>query len=111
MHDNLVKSKKYSYMFPHKKEQSIMSTLTDGVTIDDCFKQFMRHEKLSSQNAWYCNKCKKHKQAVKKIQIFKVPPVIVINLKRFKGHQSKQNTLVHFPLNGLDLSKYVMSTK
>jgi ubiquitin C-terminal hydrolase len=84
---------------------------TDRVTIDDCFKQFMTPEKLSHQNTWFCNKCKHHKQAVKKIQVFKTPPILIINLKRFKGNTTKQNQLVNFPIKGLDMSKYVISDK
>lgn len=57
----------------------------DKVTISDCFRQFDRPEKLSFQNEWYCDQCKQHKQAFKKIQVFKTPPVLIITLKRFKG--------------------------
>lgn len=62
-------------------------TENDKVTIDDCFRQFMTPEKLSNQNGWFCSRCKMHKQAVKKFQVFKVPPILIINLKRFKGMQ------------------------
>ena len=41
--------------------------LSEGVSIYDCFRQFNRPEKLSQANAWYCNRCFDHKQAVKKI--------------------------------------------
>jgi len=48
---------------------------------------------------------------VKKFQVFKTPPILIINLKRFKGMQQKQNTLVHFPIEGLDMSNFVISQK
>lgn len=83
--------------------------LAEGVSIYDCFRQFNRPEKLSQTNAWYCNRCVDHKQAVKKIQVYNVPPVLIINLKRFRGNQSKQNTLVNFPKDGLDMSEFVVS--
>jgi len=35
----------------------------------------------------------------------------VINLKRFKGMQQKQNTLVHFPLKGLDMNNHIISQR
>jgi ubiquitin C-terminal hydrolase len=63
-------------------------------------------------------------QATKQLEIYKAPPIIVINLKRFK--QSKQSNRymgmfgggggqkldqhVDFPLDGLDLSKYVLGS-
>ena len=50
-----------------------------------------------------------HKQAVKKIQVYNVPPVLIINLKRFRGNSTKQDTLVNFPINGLDMSEFVVS--
>lgn len=52
-----------------------------------------------------------HKQAVKKFQVFRTPPILVINLKRFKGMQSKQNTLVHFPIEGFDMRTFVYSER
>jgi len=58
----------------------------EKITIADCFRLFDRPEKLTWQNEWYCNKCKQHKQAVKKIQVYKTPPILIITLKRFKGH-------------------------
>ena len=35
--------------------------------------------------------------------------MLIINLKRFRGTQSKQNTLVNFPKDGLDMSEFVVS--
>ena len=46
---------------------------------------------------------------MKKIQIFNVPPVLVINFKRFRGSHAKQNAFVEFPVQNLDLSDYVVS--
>lgn len=83
--------------------------LAEGVSIYDCFRQFNRPEKLSQANAWYCNRCLDHKQAVKKIQVYNVPPILIITLKRFRGNHAKQNTLVDFPTKGLDMSEFVVS--
>jgi len=66
---------------------------------------------------WYCKCCKEHVQATKTLEIFKVPKVLIISLKRFKQAKSKYSwgggkkldTLVHFPLEGLDMSPYVLS--
>lgn len=83
----------------------------DKITINDCFRLFNRPEKLSWQNEWYCSKCKAHKQAVKKIQVFKTPPILIITLKRFKGHHSnqKQNTPVHYPIEGLNMRDFMIN--
>ena len=110
LYEILFRSRFYDRVYPHKARQQ-QQFQNDKVMIDDCFRQFMTPEKLSHQDTWFCSRCKKHKQAVKKIQIFKTPRILIINLKRFKGLQTKQNTLVHFPLKGLDMSEYVISQK
>jgi ubiquitin C-terminal hydrolase len=83
--------------------------------------EFEKPELLDEDNKWYCSDCKVHVQANKQMQIYNVPPVLVINLKRFKGGKSKfsnmsswssggngkLSTLVDFPLKGLDLSDYI----
>ena len=61
------------------------------VSIDDCFEEFKRPEILDADNMWYCNKCKDHVQATKKIEIYKVPPIMVVSLKRFK-QEKQRNT-------------------
>lgn len=67
---------------------------------------------------WYCSKCKEHVQATKTLEIFKVPRVLIISLKRFKTSKSKYggfgsgqklDTHVDFPLEGLDLAPFVLS--
>jgi len=82
-----------------------------SVNMDDCFAQFMSSEKLNNSNSWYCSKCQTHKPAIKKIQIFKLPPVLYISFKRFKGLRQKQTTRVDFPLKDFDMSKYVLSQR
>jgi hypothetical protein len=46
---------------------------------------------------------------MKKIQVYNVPPILLINLKRFRGNNAKQNTHVDFPLKSLDMSDFVVS--
>lgn len=51
------------------------------------------------------------------MELFKVPRVMIITLKRFKTGRSKYgfgggqkiDTMVDFPLEGLDMSPYVLS--
>jgi len=59
----------------------------DIISIDDCFSMFNEEEILDEDNKWYCNKCKEHVQATKKLEIFRAPPILIVSLKRFK--QSK----------------------
>lgn len=48
------------------------------------------------------------------MQIYKAPKILIFNLKRFKSShhrsfKSKLETLVNFPINGLDMTDYVLN--
>lgn len=55
-----------------------------GIKLMDCFEEFRKPEMLDDDNKWYCNKCKDHVRATKQMEIFKAPPILIVNLKRFK---------------------------
>ncbi|KAG8990581.1 CSN-associated deubiquitinating enzyme Ubp12, partial [Tulasnella sp. 427] len=77
-----------------------------GVTLEDCLDEFVKEEKLGEQDPWYCPRCKKHQQATKKFDIWKVPDILVVHLKRFSNSRmlrDKIDVLVDFPIEGLDL--------
>ena len=78
--------------------------------LKDCITQFTNAERLGADDPWYCPKCKKHQQAIKKFDIWSLPEVLIIHLKRFSFSRSwrdKIDTLVEFPVEGLDMSSYV----
>ena len=73
---------------------------------------------LDEDNKWYCNSCKDHVQAEKSLEIYKIPRIMIISLKRFKTSKArygmgrastKVDTMVEFPLQGLDMSQFVLS--
>ena len=78
------------------------------INIYDCFEQLTKPERLDEQNEWYCPKCKQFQRANKKIDIYKTPNILIIQLKRFNNRR-KIDTTVDFPINNLDISKYVIS--
>src|SRR5271170_4626187 len=41
--------------------------------LEDCFKKFAEYELLDEKNKWFCPKCKKHVQALRKMEIHEVP--------------------------------------
>lgn len=81
-----------------------------GITLQDCLDEFTKEEKLGEDDLWYCPRCKKHQQATKKFDLWKVPDVLVVHLKRFSNSRTlrdKIDTLVDFPVEGLDLGGMV----
>jgi ubiquitin C-terminal hydrolase len=99
------------------KDDSVDSELSsnrgqEGVQLLDCVKAFAKPEVLGAEDMWYCGKCKDFKQASKEMSIYSLPDLLIIHLKRFsytKMNRDKINTLVNFPLEGLDMSQYVLS--
>jgi len=62
---------------------------------------------------WYCSQCKDHVRAWKELHVYRTPPILIIHLKRFHfsattHRRDKIDTLVHFPLEGLDLRDSVI---
>jgi len=75
-------------------------------TIYDCLRNFSKFEILKGNNEWYCGKCKNHTNAKKKMELYMVSPILILSLKRF-NRKDKINTLVDYPLENLDLTKFV----
>ena len=81
-----------------------------GITLQDCLDEFTREEKLGEDDLWYCPRCKKHQQATKRFDLWKVPDVLVVHLKRFSNSRllrDKIDAFVDFPTHGLDLTAMV----
>ncbi|RAR01296.1 cysteine proteinase [Stemphylium lycopersici] len=79
----------------------------NGINLDECFTESSKSEVLSEENQWYCNRCKEMRRAEKTLEIWTVPDILIIHLKRFSGHRTfrdKIEDLVDFPVEGLDLS-------
>uniref|UniRef100_A0A8C4U5X5 Ubiquitin carboxyl-terminal hydrolase n=1 Tax=Falco tinnunculus TaxID=100819 RepID=A0A8C4U5X5_FALTI len=60
----------------------------------------------------YCPNCKEHQQATKKLDLWSLPPVLVVHLKRFsysRYMRDKLDTLVDFPINDLDMSEFLIN--
>jgi len=82
------------------------------LSVKSCLRLFSREEKLEEDNTWYCPTCKDHKQASKKLDLWKLPECLIIHLKRFSYssiYRDKIDSHVDFPINGLDLSEFVLN--
>jgi len=80
-------------------------------TLYDCLDMYVEGEILQNENAWF-NEEKGVKQDIKKkISFWSFPSILVMDLKRFNARNIKTNILVSFPLDELNLSKYVIGYK
>ncbi|KAI8075312.1 hypothetical protein BC940DRAFT_248979 [Gongronella butleri] len=81
------------------------------VTLMDCLDEFTKEEELSEEDLWYCPRCKEHQRATKKFDIWHLPDILVVHLKRFSHTRTlrdKIDALIDFPLESLDLTDRVL---
>lgn len=94
----------------HESVERSRKLQTEPIDLYECFRAFTKEEELGEDELWYCNKCKKHRLAVKKLDIWSLPPILIIHLKRFQfvnGHWVKSNKVVQFPMEGFDPSAFL----
>uniref|UniRef100_A0A8C6JVI2 Ubiquitin carboxyl-terminal hydrolase n=1 Tax=Melopsittacus undulatus TaxID=13146 RepID=A0A8C6JVI2_MELUD len=80
------------------------------VALRDCIELFTTMETLGEHDPWYCPNCKKHQQATKKFDLWSLPKILVVHLKRFsysRYWRDKLDTVVEFPIRGLNMSEFV----
>ncbi|XP_026738655.1 ubiquitin carboxyl-terminal hydrolase 8 isoform X2 [Trichoplusia ni] len=82
-------------------------------TLSDCLKLYLNGETIPG---WNCPNCKEKRDAVKKLDISRLPPVLVIHFKRFyvdpkeymcNAYRKKQ-TYIDFPLEDLDMRQFAL---
>uniref|UniRef100_A0A2N9HE33 Uncharacterized protein n=1 Tax=Fagus sylvatica TaxID=28930 RepID=A0A2N9HE33_FAGSY len=90
---------------PNKKAR------TEPLSLYTCLEAFLREEPLVPEDMWYCPQCEERRQASKKLDLWRLPEVLVIHLKRFSYSRSikhnKLETFVNFPIHDFDLTNYV----
>ncbi|CAN9507168.1 unnamed protein product [Ophioblennius macclurei] len=87
---------------------------TSKCSLQDCLRLFSKEERLTDNNKVFCRHCKAHRDSTKKLEIWKVPPILLVHLKRFSYEgrwKQKLQTSVDFPLDSLDLAQYVIGPR
>lgn len=92
------------------KPQLFTRRPSGSVSLYKCLEAFLKEEPLGPEDMWYCPSCKQHQQASKKLDLWRLPEILVVHLKRFSYSQflkNKLETFVDFPIEDLDLSSYI----
>ena len=93
------------------KQEKRQTRKKNGISLDDCLNETGKSETLSENNAWYCPNCKEHRRAEKKLELWKIPDILVMHLKRFSSNRSFRDKLeifVDYPVEGLDMTSRVI---
>ena len=99
---SIVPESFFTIDLPIKNQDKIAENLYD------CFDLFTEPEYLEGDNAWFNENTNKKENVKKQYSFWNFPKIIVIILKRFSMDGSDKITdLINFPLEDLDLSKYV----
>ncbi|KAF7210383.1 ubiquitin carboxyl-terminal hydrolase 19 isoform X2 [Nothobranchius furzeri] len=109
----LVSSKELEY---DEDPGSLSETARAGhFTLEQCLNLFTKPEVLAPEEAWYCPKCQQHREASKQLLLWRLPNVLIIQLKRFSFRsfiwRDKINDMVDFPVRNLGLSKFCIGQK
>jgi ubiquitin carboxyl-terminal hydrolase 4/11 len=93
------------------KRKARMHRKKKGLTLEECLDEFGKEEILSEMDTWYCPRCKEHRRASKKFELWKTPDILVMHLKRFSSSAMRRDKLdvyVEFPIETLDLTSRVV---
>lgn len=50
---------------------------TEPISLESCLAAFTKEEHLSEAEKYYCSACQDHQLASKKLQIWRLPPILV----------------------------------
>jgi ubiquitin C-terminal hydrolase len=74
----------------------------------DCFDLYIENELMDGDNSIYLEDIGKKVDARKSIMFWSLPDILVIDIKRFNSANRKNQITIDFPLENLNLSKYVI---
>ncbi len=85
-------------------------------SVDDCMDLYLKEDTLKGADQYYCEKCKEHVDGTKKQDIWMLPPVLIVHLKRFKYNDygkvgSKNDAAIKYPVTEWDLKSRVKSAR
>uniref|UniRef100_W5KNT1 Ubiquitin carboxyl-terminal hydrolase 32 n=1 Tax=Astyanax mexicanus TaxID=7994 RepID=W5KNT1_ASTMX len=94
----------------HASVEQSRRAQAEPISLDSCLKAFTSEEELGEDELYYCSKCKTHRLATKKLDLWRLPPILIVHLKRFQfvnGRWIKSQKIVKFPRGGFDPSAFL----
>ncbi|XP_064206153.1 ubiquitin carboxyl-terminal hydrolase 32-like [Anguilla rostrata] len=94
----------------HASVEQSRRAQAEPISLDSCLRAFTSEEELGEDEKYYCSKCKTHRLATKKLDLWRLPPVLIVHLKRFQfvnGRWIKSQKIVKFPREKFDPSAFL----
>ncbi|KAJ8403888.1 hypothetical protein AAFF_G00347560 [Aldrovandia affinis] len=82
----------------------------EPISLDSCLRAFTSEEELGEDELYYCSKCHAHRLATKKLDLWRLPAILIVHLKRFQfvnGRWIKSQKIVKFPREKFDPSVFL----
>jgi ubiquitin carboxyl-terminal hydrolase 8 len=92
----------------------IVKNITPDNDLHACFKLLLKNETIGENGKWFCTGCNCLTNANKKIELWTLPKVLILQLKRFNYdllNNVKIDTFIDYPVDLLDLSNYVANAE
>jgi len=105
-----------SYMPRWNSSASIAPIEASKCSLQQCIDLFTTEEVLDGDNMYHCEKCNAKRRSIKKLYLYRLPDILLVQLKRFKSAETgmlsmmrseKVTVDINFPVSELDLSKYL----
>lgn len=78
-----------------------------AIRVQDCMRQFFSKEVLDQRDLYTCAHCMQKQPSTKQMSITNLPPVICLHLKRFGASGNKLDSMIDYPMRGLNMKEYM----
>ncbi|MBN3284697.1 UBP32 hydrolase, partial [Polyodon spathula] len=95
----------------HESVELSRRAQAEPISLDNCLRAFTSEELLGEDEMYYCSKCQTHRLATKKLDLWRLPPILIIHLKRFQfvnGRWIKSQKIVKFPCEQFDPGAFLV---
>ncbi|PAV83508.1 hypothetical protein WR25_15949 isoform A [Diploscapter pachys] len=95
-------------------DREINLPIRKDISLIECIDLFTRREQLGEEDSWFCPQCKKHERATKKLDLWKLPEILIVHLKRFQYSRFSRDKIdmnVSIPVKNFHLNDRVANEK
>lgn len=76
-------------------------------SLEECLDDYFTYDQMNGREVCFCEYCDKKCEAISKTDLWVSPQRLIIQLKRFTSSSQKIDTTIDFPIENLNLTKYV----